>query len=129
MQHLSNFWDFVLLIFTTFVFVAYILVMFQIVVDLFRDRALNGIIKAIWFLGLIFIPFVTAVFYIIFRGRGMSDRQAAALQDARSESDAYIRRVASAKTVTEQIADAKALLDSGAISAEEFSKLKAKVIG
>jgi hypothetical protein len=125
---MSNFWDTVWLILMTFVLVAYLLVLFQIIVDLFRDKDLGGLAKAIWFIALIFLPFLTALLYIIFRGRGMSERQAAAVRDARAETDAYIRSVAG-KSAAEQIADAKALLDAGTINADEFAKLKAKALG
>jgi hypothetical protein len=126
---MSNFWDTVWLILMTFVLVAYLLVLFQIIVDLFRDKNLGGFSKAIWFLGLIFVPFLTALVYIIFRGRGMSERQLAAAHEARAETDAYIRTVAGSKSATEQIAEAKSLLDSGAITADEFARLKAKALG
>ena len=125
---MSNFWDTVLLILMTFVLVAYLLVLFQIIVDLFRDKNLGGFSKAIWFIGLVFLPFLTALLYIIFRGRGMSERQVAAVRDARAETDAYIRSVAG-KSAAEQIADAKALLDAGTINADEFARLKAKALG
>ena len=126
---MSNFWDTVWLILMTFVLVAYLLVLFQIIVDLFRDKNLGGFAKAVWFIALVFLPFLTALAYILFRGRGMSERQVAAVHDARAETDAYIRRIAGAKSPTEQIADAKALLDSGAINADEFARLKAKALG
>ena len=125
---MSNFWDTVWLILMTFVLVAYLLVLFQIIVDLFRDKNLGGFSKAIWFIGLIFLPFLTALVYIIFRGRGMSERQVAAVRDARAETHAYIRSVAG-KSAAEQIADAKALLDAGTINADEFARLKAKALG
>ena len=129
-KQMSNFWDFMLLILTTFIFVAYLLVLFQIIVDLFRDKNLGGFSKAIWFIGLIFLPFLTALVYIIFRGGGMAGRQMATIEQARSESEAYIRSIAgSSKSSVDQIAEAKALLDSGAITADEFAKLKAKAIG
>ena len=125
---MSNFWDTVWLILMTFVLVAYLLVLFQIIVDLFRDKELGGFSKAIWFIGLVFLPFLTALLYIIFRGRGMSERQVAAVRDARAETDAYIRSVAG-KSAAEQIADAKALLDAGTINADEFPRMKAKALG
>lgn len=125
---MSNFWDTVWLILMTFVLVAYLLVLFQIIVDLFRDKELGGLSKAIWFIGLVFLPLLTALVYIIFRGRGMSERQVAAVRDARAETDAYIRSVAG-KSAAEQIADAKALLDAGTINADEFARLKAKALG
>ena len=125
---MSNFWDTVWLILMTFVLVAYLLVLFQIIVDLFRDKNLGGFSKAIWFIGLVFLPFLAALVYIIFRGRGMSERQVAAVRDARAETHAYIRSVAG-KSAAEQIADAKALLDAGTINADEFARLKAKALG
>ncbi len=124
---MSNFWDIVWLILSTFVFVAYLLVLFHIVVDLFRDSDLGGFSKAVWIIGLIFLPFLTALAYIIFRGGGMADRQRAAMQRAKSDTDAYIRGVAG-KSPAEQIADAKALLDAGTINQDEFAKLKAKAL-
>jgi hypothetical protein len=123
----SNFWDIVWLILSTFVFVAYLLVLFHIVVDLFRDSDLGGFSKALWISGLIFLPFLTALAYIIFRGGGMADRQRAAMQRAKSDTDAYIRGVAG-KSPAEQIADAKALLDAGTINQDEFARLKAKAL-
>ncbi|HOX89938.1 MAG TPA: SHOCT domain-containing protein [Burkholderiaceae bacterium] len=124
---MSNFWDFVWLIFSAFLFIAYLFVMFQIVVDLFRDNQLGGFAKAVWIVGLIFLPVLTALIYIIARGGGMAERQSAALQRAKSDTDAYIRQVAG-KSPAEQIADAKALLDAGTISQDEFAKLKAKAL-
>ena len=125
----SNFWETIWQILVIFVLVAYLIVLFQIIVDLFRDKNLGGFSKAIWFLGLIFVPFLTALIYILFRGRGMSERQLAAIKEARLETDAYIRSVASGKSAAEQIAEAKGLMDSGAINADELAKLKAKALG
>jgi hypothetical protein len=124
---MSNFWDILWLIFSTFVFIAYILILFQIVVDLFRDHELGGGFKALWIIGLIFVPLLTALIYIVARGRGMAERQRAALQRAKSDTEAYIKGVAG-KSPADQIADAKALLDAGTINADEFAKLKAKAL-
>lgn len=125
----TPFWDTIWQILVVFVLVAYLIVLFQIIVDLFRDRKMGGFAKAIWFLGLIFVPFLTALLYILFRGRGMSERQIEAVREARAETDAYIRSVAGSKSASEQIADAKSLLDSGAITSDEFARLKAKALG
>jgi hypothetical protein len=121
----GSFFDAVMLIIPTLVLVTYLIVLFQIVVDLFRDTELGGGSKVLWMIGLILLPILTAVIYIIARGGGMADRQRASLQRAKSDTDAYIRQVAG-KSPAEQIADAKALLDAGTINADEFAKLKAK---
>ena len=123
----STFWDVLWLIASTFFFVAYLIVLFQIVVDLFRDAELGGGSKVIWLLGLIFLPVLTALLYILARGSGMAGRQRAALRQAKTDTDAYIREVAG-KSPADQIADAKALLDTGVINPEEFARLKAKAL-
>jgi len=124
---MSNFWDLLWLIASTFLFIAYLMVLFQIIVDLFRDAELGGFSKAIWIIFLILLPLLTALVYIVARGKGMAERQRAALQRAKSDTDSYIRQVAG-KSPAEQIADAKALLDAGTIDAQEFAKLKAKAL-
>lgn len=124
---MSNFWDAMWLIVSTFVFIAYLMILFQIVADLFRDNELGGGSKALWLICLIFLPMLTAVIYVIVRGSGMAKRQMAALERTKKETDAYIREVAG-KSPAEQIADAKALLDAGTITEDEFVKLKAKAL-
>jgi hypothetical protein len=124
---MSNFWDIVMLMVSTFVFVAYLVVLFHIVVDLFRDSELGGGAKALWIIGLILIPLLTSLIYVLARGKGMAERQRAAVKSARDDTDAYIRNVAG-KSRADQIADAKRLLDSGTINADEFARLKAKAL-
>ena len=88
---------------------------------------MDGFAKALWMVALVFVPMLTALVYVVARGRGMADRQRAALQKAKSDTEAYIRTVAG-KSAAEQIADAKTLLDAGTINADEFAKLKAKAL-
>ncbi len=125
---MSNFWDIVWLMVSTFFFIAYLIIMFQIVIDLFRDHELGGGSKVLWIIGLIFIPVLTAIIYIIARGKGMAQRQQATMQRAKTDTEQYIREVAG-KTPAQQIGEAKALLDAGTINAAEFDKLKAKALG
>jgi ABC-type multidrug transport system fused ATPase/permease subunit len=124
---MSNFWDIVWLMISTFFFVAYLIVMFQIVVDLFRDHELGGGFKVLWVMGLLFVPVLTALIYIIARGGGMAQRQKASMQQAKAETESYIKSVAG-RSPAADIADAKALLDAGTITQAEFDKLKAKAI-
>jgi type VI protein secretion system component VasK len=123
-----SFWDFFWLLVWLFFFVCYLMVLFQIIADLFRDRDLSGWWKALWVIFLIIFPFLTAVVYLIARGRGMAERQAGEMRRAQIASDQYIQSVAGRTSPAEQIATAKSLLDSGAISQEEFEKLKAKAL-
>lgn len=122
-----DFWDFFWLIVYGFFFVAYLLVLFQVVADLFRDRSLSGWWKAVWLLFLIFLPVLTAFVYLIARGRGMAERQNEVVSEARRETENYIREVATASPA-DQIAGARALLDAGTITQGEFERLKTKAL-
>ena len=125
---MNSFWDWFWLLVWTFFFVCYLMVLFQIIADLFRDRDLSGWWKAVWIIFLIIFPFLTALIYLIARGRGMAERQAGEMRRAQVETDQYIQTVAGRSNPAEQIASAKNLLDSGAITQEEFEKLKAKAL-
>lgn len=124
---MSNFWDLIWLMFSAFIFIAYLTVIFQVVADLFRDGDLGGFGKVVWIIALIALPFLTALVYVIFRGSGMARRQQASLQASQSAAESYIREVAG-KSPADQIADAKQLLDAGTISDDEFARLKAKAL-
>ncbi|HYN29427.1 MAG TPA: PLDc N-terminal domain-containing protein [Dermatophilaceae bacterium] len=124
-----DFWDILWFILISFAFIAYLMVMFNIITDLFRDDQTSGIVKAIWIVALIFLPFLTALIYLIVRGSGMSKRQAEAAQRYADAQQSYIKSVAGTGTSpTEQITHAKSLLDSGTISQAEFDSLKAKAL-
>ncbi len=110
-----------------FIFVAYLMVIFMIIADLFRDDTVSGWGKAIWIIFLIFVPFITALVYFIARGQGMEARRSGNAATARSETDAYIATVVTTP-VTDQIAQAKQLLDDGTISQAEFETLKARAL-
>jgi hypothetical protein len=124
-----SFWDIVWFIFITWAFVAYLMVMFSIIGDIFRDQDMSGIVKALWCFALVFFPFITALIYIIARGGAMAERSMRASAAQRRQQDAYIREVAGSTTPTDQITQARALLDAGAISQSEYDALKAKALG
>ena len=124
---MNSFLDFLWLIFISFVLVAYLMLLFSIIGDLFRDSDMNGFVKAVWIFALILFPFLTALVYLIARGSGMAQRQAEYVQQLKSDSDKYIREVAG-RSPAQEIADAKALLDAGSISAADFEQIKAKAL-
>ncbi|WP_101948757.1 SHOCT domain-containing protein [Mycobacterium sp. 3519A] len=122
-------WDFLWHFLVIFAWIAYLLVLFQILADLFwRDHKTSGSVKAIWVFFLILLPWLTALVYLIARGQGMSERAREAAAAAKKETDAYIQQVAG-RSPAQEIADAKALLDAGTITQAEFDTLKAKTLG
>ena len=122
-----SFWDIIWFIIVTFAFVAYLMVLFSILTDLFRDKDTSGLAKAVWVIALIFLPFLTALIYLIARGQGMAERNVRVSREMRAQQDAYIRDVA-ASTPADQISKAKELLDAGAISQAEYEAMKAKAL-
>ncbi|MGB3186958.1 MAG: SHOCT domain-containing protein [Ornithinimicrobium sp.] len=116
------------LIIISFAFIAYLLALFTIISDLFRDKELSGVLKAVWFVALIVLPLLTALVYLVVRGNGMAERNASSMESMRAAQEGYIREVAGKASPADQIAQAKTLMDQGAISAEEFEGLKAKAL-
>ena len=128
MDILQATWDIVWFFFWTFAFIAYLMVLFSIIGDIFRDSSLNGWGKAAWMLFLIFVPFLTALVYLIARGTGMAERQMSAAQQNQAATEQYVRSVAGTGSAAEEITKAKALLDIGTITADEYAALKAKAL-
>ena len=122
----SSIWDTIWWALTFFVFIAYLLALFSIITDLFRDHKLSGWAKAVWLVFLIFLPFLTALAYLVFRGPGMAERSIGQQRAAQQAADDYIRSVAGGPAG--EIAQAKQLLDSGAISQSEFDAIKAAAL-
>jgi hypothetical protein len=125
---MSSFWDFFWLLVWSFFFVAFLMALFQIIVDLFRDQELSGWLKALWLIFILFLPILGALIYLIVRGNDMANRQMRDATEARQATDSYIKSVATQSNPAEQIAKAKGLLDSGAINQAEFDALKAKAL-
>lgn len=123
----GSFGDLIWWFLSIFVLFAYIMAVFSVISDLFRDHTLNGWWKAVWVVFLIFVPFLTVLIYLIARGRGMSERSAAQAKQFKDAQDAYIQQVAG-KTPTDEIARAKELLDAGSITEAEFQQLKARAL-
>jgi hypothetical protein len=123
-----SFWDIVWFIIISYALVAYLVALFHIIGDIFRDDELSGWLKATWVVALCFLPFLTAIVYLIARGRGMAERSAERASTRQRAQDAYIRQVAGRSTPSDEIAQARALFDAGAISESEYEALKSKAL-
>jgi ABC-type multidrug transport system fused ATPase/permease subunit len=119
--------DALLTVLEIFFLVIWIWILITIFADLFRDHQLSGWAKAAWVFFLIFVPFITALIYLIARGQGMRDRAIAQQTEIKKASDQYIKQVAGTSPVDElhKLSDLK---EKGAISAEEYEKLKAQIV-
>jgi len=122
---LGVFWS--MLIF--FVWIAWFMLLFHIVGDVFRRRDASGAKKTLWLIFLLFVPFLGTFIYLIANGDDMARRNIEAAEAQRSEMDNYVRDVAGSSGPAAEIEKAKGLLDSGAISQAEFDSIKAKALG
>jgi hypothetical protein len=113
-----------------FAWVVWIWIMIVILTDIFRRRDISGWIKALWVIFLIILPFLGALVYLIAQHDGMANRQAESIGRQQKEFDTYVQSVAAegGGGSAAEIEKAKALLDSGAITQEEFNALKAKAL-
>jgi hypothetical protein len=111
-----------------FAWIIWFWLLITIFADLFRRHDISGWGKAGWTVLVILLPFIGVLAYLIAEGSAMAVRSEAEAQDAKGRFDRYMRSVSAAGTPADQIAKAKALLDSGAISGAEYETLKRKAI-
>jgi uncharacterized SAM-binding protein YcdF (DUF218 family) len=123
--------SFLLAMFEFFIFFAWFMCLWWVFGDLFRSRDLGGGAKTLWVIFIIVLPFLGMFVYLIARGHGMNDRTIEAQREMQAQQAEYIKSVAGGSagaSTADQIASAKALLDSGAITQQEFDQLKAKAL-
>jgi hypothetical protein len=119
---LDVFWTMIIF----FLWVIWIWFLIYILSDVFRRHDTSGWAKAAWVFFIIFLPVVGALTYLIVNGQGMAERNVKEVQTAQKQTDEYIRSVAGGPAG--EIEKAKQLLDSGAISNEEYAALKARAL-
>lgn len=115
-------------VFAIFLFVIWFWLLIMIFSDLFRDHETSGWAKAGWTIGILLLPFLGILIYLIVRGGGMAQRTADAQEASQAEFDSYVRETAGSDSPADQIASAQALLDAGSITQDEFDQLKAKAL-
>jgi hypothetical protein len=122
--------SFLVALFEFFLFFAWFMCLFWVIGDIFRSRDLGGFAKTAWVFFVIIIPWLGMLVYLIARGSGMQQRQLEQVKEAQAAQAEYIRAVAAPSTgsAAGEIASAKSLLDSGAISQAEYEALKAKAL-
>jgi hypothetical protein len=122
-----SFGELLLVALEIFFFVIWIWILITILSDLFRDHELSGWAKAAWVLFLVFIPFLTALIYLIARGSGMRDRTIKAQADTKKHFDEYVQKQAHT-TPADELHKLNDLKEKGALTSEEFDKAKAKLL-
>jgi hypothetical protein len=119
---LNIFWS--MLIF--FCWVIWIWVVITVLIDVFRRDDISGWVKALWVVFVVILPWLGVLIYLIVEHKGMQERSVQQAQQQQQQFDSYVRDAAGGSAT--QIAKAKELLDSGAITQEEYDKLKAQAL-
>jgi predicted PurR-regulated permease PerM len=121
---LDVFWT--ILIF--FVWVAWFMLLFRVIADIFRRHDIHGGTKVLWLIFVIIVPFLGVFIYLVVESKGMTERSMADVQAQQSQMDNYVKSVAGSGGAAGEIEKAKGLLDSGAITQAEFDAIKAKAL-
>jgi Phospholipase_D-nuclease N-terminal/Short C-terminal domain len=122
---LEVFWTIIIF----FAWVIWIWTVISVLGDVFRRHDLSGWGKAGWTFLVILVPFLGVLIYLISQGQGMAERSATRVKEAQTQYEEHIRDVAGSGGPATEIANAKALLDSGAITQAEFDQIKQKALG
>jgi hypothetical protein len=122
-----SFGDLLLMVFEIFLFVVWIWILFTIITDLFRNHEMSGWLKGVWIILLIFIPWLTALIYLIVYGSDMRERQLRAQAEAKHAADDYIRAAAHVSPADE-LHKLHELVEKGALTDAEYDQAKAKLL-
>jgi predicted PurR-regulated permease PerM len=121
-----SFWDVIWTTFVVFLWITFLIVFFNVVIDIFRSRDISGVMKAVWLIFIIVVPLLGVLIYVIVRGQGMAER---GVKQQLEQADRLREAVGdTGGSPADQIARAKELLDSGAIDETEYQALKAKAL-
>jgi hypothetical protein len=111
-----------------FVWIAWFMLLFRIIADVFRRHDIGGGGKVLWLIFVIVVPFLGVFVYLIAESKGMADRDLERAQASQQQFDTYVRETASSGGPATEIAKAKELLDSGALTQSEFDAIKQKAL-
>jgi hypothetical protein len=116
-----------------FLWVAWLVLLFHVFIDIFRSKDMGGWAKGLWSIFIILLPFLGVFVYVIARGAGMGQRDLEQATAREQQFQAYVRETAAgagggAASTADELAKMADLRDKGVISAEEFESAKAKIL-
>jgi Phospholipase_D-nuclease N-terminal len=117
-------WDMIVF----FAWVIWLWLLFTVLIDVFRRHDISGFGKAGWIILVIVLPYLGVLIYLLAEHEGMARRSMKQVQQSQAEFDDYVKSVAAKDDPAAQIANAKKLLDSGAITQAEFDSVKQKAL-
>ena len=120
----SSIFNFAMFTFVVFIFVLWLWLLFSVIGDLFRRHDIGGFGKVLWIIFLVVLPYLGVFAYILTQGRGMGERQVAQVKQAQSDLREFV-----GFSPADELKKLDELKAAGSISADEYGKLRAKLIG
>jgi Phospholipase_D-nuclease N-terminal len=122
---LSVFWS--MLIF--FMWIVWLMILFRVIIDIFRSHDMGGFAKAIWLLFVVFLPFLGVLVYVIARGDNMTQHAVADAEAQQAAFASYVKETAGTSGPGDQLTQLSALHEAGKLNDAEYETAKAKVLG
>jgi competence protein ComGC len=122
---LGFFWSMMII----FLWVAWLMLLFRIIADIFRNHSMGGVAKAFWLLFIIFLPFLGVCIYLIANGGEMAERDLKQAQAQQQAFQAYVKDAAGGTSTADELTKLSSLQSQGVITAEEFAAQKARLLG
>ena len=120
-------WNAIWIVFVSYLLISVLMMLFSVIVDVFRDDELSGMAKAGWLLFLAVFTLLALLVYVIVRGQGMAERSVRSRVEAQETMNSYIREVAGGGAASE-LEKASSLHAAGSLSDAEYEALKAKIL-
>jgi predicted PurR-regulated permease PerM len=111
-----------------FIWIAWFMILFRVLIDIFRRHDIGGGSKVLWIVLVILVPFLGVFIYIVTQSHHMAERDMKQAQASQAQFDDYVKSVAGSGGAAAEIEKANALLSSGAITQAEFDEIKRKAL-
>jgi len=111
-----------------FLWVLWIMLLFRVIGDIFRDDSMGGWGKTGWTFCVIILPFLGVFVYLIARGQDMGKREQEHARAQQQSVDTYIRETAGTTGHADELAKLSDLRNKGALTESEYEHAKEKVL-
>jgi len=128
---IASSYPFLDILWTTLIFFAWVIfiwIAITVLIDVFRRHDISGWGKAAWVIFIVILPWIGVLVYLIVNHDGMAERRMKDVQTSQAQFDEYVRQTAGSGGAASEIERAKALLDNGTITQQEFDAIKAKAL-
>lgn len=123
-QIFASIFSFALFMFVVFIFVTWFWLLISVIQDLFRRKDVGGFGKVLWIIFLVLLPYLGVFIYLITQGSSMAERNVAQMKKTQEDMRAFV-----GMSPADELAKLEKLKTDGVITADEYARLRAKVIG